>query len=52
MKIKVSRNNEFVELEEYDSIVIIDDNDRKFRISPTQKCYGKGLKLMILMEVW
>ena len=38
MKIKVGRNNEFVELEEYDSIVIIDDNGHEFRISLTQKC--------------
>lgn len=51
MKIKVGRNNEFVELEEYDSIVIIDDNGHEFRISPTQKCW-EDLKLMILMEVW
>lgn len=52
MKIKVGRNNEFVELEEYDSIVIIDDNGHEFRISPTQKCFspiqkcwGKGFEI-------
>ena len=46
MKIKVGRNNEFVELEEYDSIVIIDDNGHEFRISPTQKCWGKGFEFV------
>lgn len=45
MKIKVSRNNEFIELEEYDSIVIIDDNGHEFRISPAQKCWGKGFEI-------
>lgn len=45
MKIKVGINNEFVELEEYDSIVIIDDNDHEFRISPAQKCWGKGFEI-------
>ena len=28
-----------------DSIVIIDDNDHEFRISPTNKCWGKGFEI-------
>lgn len=45
MKIKIGRNSEFVELKEYDSIIIIDDNDHEFKISPAQKCWGKGFEI-------
>lgn len=43
MKVKIGRNSEFIELKEYDSITIIDDNGHEFKISPTQ--WDKGFEI-------